>query len=879
MTRGPSTPTRWIRCAALLLAAAGSAACRDRPGAAPEYGVSLDLARDRAERISDLRYELFFSIPADRKAPVTGRATIRFALKDAGRPLALDFRGDSASIAEVTVNDAPARAVVRSGHVVIPRSALAAGPNTVSLRFTASDEALNRQDEFLYALFVPDRAATAFPSFDQPDLKARWTLALEVPAEWTALGNGELVARSIEGGRTTHRLGETQPISTYLFAFAAGKLRIDEASRDGRTLTLVHRETDSAKVARNREAIFDLHGAALRWLERYTGIPYPFGKFAFFAVPSFQFGGMEHPGAVWYRASSLFLDPSATRNQVLGRASVIAHETAHMWFGDLVTMRWFSDVWMKEVFANFMAAKIVTPSFPDVNHDLRFLLAHHPTAYGVDRTAGANPIRQELENLRQAGSLYGAVIYQKAPIVMRQLERLVGDSVFREGMRRYLSRYRFGNAAWPDLIAILDELTPEDLAAWSRAWVDEPFRPLIEATWSDSGLTVTQRDPLPERGLRWTQPVEIALGYRSGVEGVTAKLDAERVTVDLARKERPAWILPGADGVSYGRFALDSASRVALLVEAPRLSDPVMRAAAWLALWESLLQGQIPARVFLDRSLAALEREHDELIAQHLLGRVGATYWRFLPDSARRAVAPRVEAALWRGLARASTPGRKGAWWNALVSVSTTPQSLARLERVLTRREPPSGLPLAEPQYTALAEALAVRQVANAEALLDQEEKRITNPDRLARLRWVRPALSRDSAMRDSVFAALANVENRRRESWALDALGHLSHPLRARHAERYVDQGLGLVEEIQQTGDIFFPLSWLNALLDGHQSAAVAEKVVAFLAAHPELPPRLKGKVVQAADDLYRAARIVEGWRGPALEGETTGPALARAR
>ena len=125
-------------------------------------------------------------------------------------------------------------------------------------------------------------------------------------------------------------------------------------------------------------------------MEQYTGIPYAFGKFDFVLIPAFQFGGMEHAGKILYNASGLMLDESATQNQQLGRASVIAHETAHMWFGDLVTMRWFNDVWMKEVFANFMAAKIVNPSFPEVNHELRFLLSHYPAAYEVDRTPGTN---------------------------------------------------------------------------------------------------------------------------------------------------------------------------------------------------------------------------------------------------------------------------------------------------------------------------------------------------------------------------------------------------------------------------------------------------------------------------------------------------------
>src|SRR5207253_11244180 len=140
-----------------------------------------------------------------------------------------------------------------------------------------------------------------------------------------------------------------------------------------------------------------------------------------------------------------------------------------------------------EVFANFMAAKIVNPAFPAINHDLRFLFAHYPQAYEVDRTAGTNPIRQPLDNLNEAGSLYGAIIYQKAPIVMRQLERTIGAGPFREGLRTYLRAHAFGNATWTDLIDILDPLTPDDLRAWSHAWVDEAGRPDISVSLTSRG--------------------------------------------------------------------------------------------------------------------------------------------------------------------------------------------------------------------------------------------------------------------------------------------------------------------------------------------------------------------------------------------------------
>ena len=512
-----------IRGLGTMLATAALAASTmqlKRDGTPPEPGIPLTVAEDRAQRVSDLRYDLHFSIPATQSA-VTGRVAITFLLKDATRPLALDFtplkgvrsvRTGAGTIAPSTVTD----------HIVLAAETLREGRNEITLEFVAGDAALNRNPDFLYTLFVPARAHLTFPCFDQPDLKARWTLGLDVPAGWEAVANGAETARREADGRVHLTFAETEPLSTYLFAFAAGRFSIETAQRGARTFRMLHRETDAAKVARNRDAVFDLHASAIDWLERYTGIPYPWGKFDFLLVPSFQFGGMEHAGAIFYNSASVLLDPSATQNQKLGRASLIAHETAHMWFGDLVTMRWFNDVWMKEVFANFMAAKIVNPSFPEINHDLRFLLAHYPSAYDIDRTPGTNAIRQPLENLNEAGSLYGAIIYQKAPIVMRQLEGILGEAAFREGLQEYLRAHRFANASWPDLITLLDARTPEDLAAWSRAWVEEAGRPIVATELRvDNGRIATlafrQRDPEARRGLVWNQRLQVTLGLADGL--------------------------------------------------------------------------------------------------------------------------------------------------------------------------------------------------------------------------------------------------------------------------------------------------------------------------------------------------------------------------
>jgi aminopeptidase N len=328
MARAGLRRATWI---AIGLVATGG--CADAgPDTGP--GVPLALAQYRHRSIADLRYALAFDIPEQADRPIRGSMTATFTLREPA-PVVFDFAAPAEAVHRVIVDGSEVALEVGNGHLVLPSNATTAGANSVRIDFTAGDGPLNRNPDFLYTLFVPDRARTAFPCFDQPDLKARYTLQLTVPAGWAAVANGPLVQVDSTGTSTTYRFDETAPLSTYLFAFAAGRFTAEEAVRDGRTMHLYHRETDRERVARNRDAIFDLHAQAIRWLEEYTGIPYPFAKFDFVAIPAFQYGGMEHAGAILYRAGSLFLDESPTQNQLLGRASMIAHETSHMWFGDL----------------------------------------------------------------------------------------------------------------------------------------------------------------------------------------------------------------------------------------------------------------------------------------------------------------------------------------------------------------------------------------------------------------------------------------------------------------------------------------------------------------------------------------------------------------
>jgi aminopeptidase N len=833
---------------------------------APGAGVPLALAEERARRVTGLAYDLRFTIPAAQAEPINGRAIIRFNLADATRGLALDFEQPQASVVRLQAGGRDVAPRIVNGHLMLAAGDLRAGANEVTIDFVAGNAPLNRNPEFLYTIFVPARARQAFPCFDQPDLKGTYAVTLEIPEGWEGITNGALLDRQPVEGRVRLRFAQTKPIPTYLFAFAAGKFSVETAERKGRTFRMLHRETDAEKVARNRGAIFDLHAAALDWLERYTTIPYPFGKFDFVLVPSFQFGGMEHPGSIFYNASGLLLDPSATQNQMLGRASVIAHETAHMWFGDLVTMKWFNDVWMKEVFANFMAAKIVNPSFPEINHDLRFLFAHYPSAYDVDRTAGTNAIRQHLDNLNEAGSLYGAIIYQKAPIVMRQLEMIMGEEVFRDGLREYLKAHPFGNATWADLIALLDKRTPRDLTAWSRAWVEEPGRPIISTTGVDGGrgirLSFDQKDPSSPKGAIWSQPLSISIGQPDGIEHVTVDGGAGGFGVVHARPDSATapdsilYVLPNGKGIGYGDFVLDPASRTYLTAHLADVTDALTRGSALVALWEEMLGGRVPPATIVDMLAASLPRESDELNVQRMLSCLEQAFWKFLAADDRDGRAPAIERMLRAGLDAAKTSSLKSAWFNALRDMARTRDTLAWLERVWRKTENVPGLVLAEPDYITLALELAVREVPAWKAILDDQFTRIENPDRKARFAFVRPALSADLAERDAFFAQLNDVANRRREPWVLEGLAYMHHPLRAASAEKHIATSLAMLREIQRTGDIFFPKRWMDATLAGHRAPSAARVVRRFVDELPaDYPDRLRRIILSSADDLFRVS------------------------
>ena len=837
----------------------GTTGCSHLPDIEP--GVTLELAQFRKAQISDINYQLFFQIPETEADSIAASTTITFTMKEAGTDIQLDFRAPEDHLISLSINGQPADIMFEKEHIILPGRYLTNGENSVDIQFTAGESSLNRNPEYLYTLFVPDRARTAFPLFDQPDLKAVYDLTLDIPSSWEAISNGPISSVTEADSSKTLNFAPSDLISSYLFSFVAGDFQTVTQTVDDVEMTMLHRESDLEKAERNLDDIFTLHRASLEWLEEYTGIEYPFQKFDFALIPSFQYGGMEHVGAIQYRASSLFLDENPSDSQLLSRASLIAHETAHMWFGDLVTMEWFNDVWTKEVFANFMAAKIVNPNFPEIDHDLNFLLRHHPSAYSVDRTEGANPIRQNLENLNEAGQMYGAIIYNKAPIMMRQLELLVGEGAFREGLRDYLITHSFDNATWPDLITILDKFTDQDLNSWSDVWVNTSGRPHFSFESFEEKLD--GRDPLFYDVLIQTDPSGNDRVWPQQVGIWTISSDSSFKFFDILSDQQSKYAtlnelsvktkVFNANGRGYGLFP----ANLDALTYWESLRD-VRKGAQLVNLYENMLdQNSVNPISFYSELLRLIQVEDNQLLQNQLLGYIQTIYWDLLSDEMRQEISSETEQILWNEILGQSESSKKKLFFNAFRNIALTSEQIQKVYDIWSGNLEIDGLTLSESDYISMAGILAIKLPAQSSEILSIQTKQIENRDRKRRFEFIGPSLSADPQVRDAFFESLKDESNRQTESWVLSALGYLHHPLRVQESEKYILPSLELLQTIQTTGDIFFPKRWLDVTLSNYSSDSAVETVRTFLDERPDYNHQLKMKILQAADDLFRANTI----------------------
>ncbi len=823
-----------------------------------EKGISHELATYRKLQIDDVKYKLTFDIPESKSAIIPSKLKLSTTIKDLTNDLILDFNEKKSNIKSIIVNNKSIEILHKKEHLIIAKKHLYKGNNTIEIDFNAGEMSLNRNDEFLYTLLVPDRASTLFPCFDQPDIKANYTLTITAPKDWKVLCGAFETAQITKGSFIEHRFNETDKMSTYLFSFVAGKFSEEVQNPGAFEMRLLYRENNEEKIKESIDEIFNIHQKSIDYLEEYTSYKFPFQKMDFATIPPFQYGGMEHVGAIQYRESSLFLDKNATQNRKLGRAKLIAHETSHMWFGDLVTMKWFNDVWMKEVFANFMADKIMNPVFPEVNHGLQFAMSHYPSAYSEDRTQGTNAIRQNLDNLKNAGSLYGRIIYNKAPIMMRQLEYILGEEAFKEGMQAYIKTYANGNADWNELVAILDKKSPKDIKKWSEVWVNKSGRPLISDAieYKNGKITSFKIRQEAEDGTDklWTQSFSVGFVYENEIKTIDITLSGkEFVFNDAIGFDKPASIIYNYNGFGYGVFPVNEDT----IQFYSDLKDDLAKGYAYINLYENFLNKKITAKKAFTTFLNGMLVEKNELIANYLSGRVSSIYWSFFNQEQRIDVQQELERKVLNLLNSDSSKNLKRTIFGLYRSIAISKKGKETLYRLWAKKEKIKNLYISKNNFEGLATQLAIYKHPKATEILTEQLTRISNPDRLERFKWLLSSLSNDENIRDDFMKSLLLKENREKESWVQAALSNIHHPLRQKSGIKHFRSCLDILEEIQLTGDIFFPKGWLSSSVGRYNSKEAFNILQHFFKENPNYNPILRMKLLQTTDNLIRAQEI----------------------
>ena len=861
---------------------AALARSQTHPPAGYGDGVSRELARSRAARVSDLRYTLSFAL-ARGSHQMRGVEGLAFNLRETSTDLLMDYR--DGSLEEVMLNGHALSTDLHNGHLTLPAAKLQPGENTMTLTFISRVEtagaAITRYEdkedgnEYLYSLFVPMDASMAFPCFDQPDLKGRFTLSVGAPTGWTVISNTAPVRETTSGAVSETVFAETKPISTYLFAFAAGPWTKVHAT-PGLPDVYVRR----SQVKRAEPEVPELQTITrqgMMWLADYFHQPFPFPKYDMVLIPGFPFGGMEHAGATFLREDAILFRQAPTASDRFGRDITTLHELTHQWFGDLVTMRWFDDLWLKEGFAQYMAYRAMEALHPETDPWKHFFEDIKPQAYEIDETEGTTPIFQDIPNLRDAKSAYGAIVYQKAPAILKQLEFRLGPESFRRGLQIYLAQHAYGNAQWSDLIAALNTASGQDVRSWADAWVLRRGMPEVTANFSCSdgrltALSLNQRDVLPDNYV-WPISTNVLL-QRRAADGLSkslvvhATLDSAHAAIPIPRDTAcPAFIYANAGDNAYGRFLLDGQSAAYLApsdktdardVPLVRIRKPFLRSQLLTALWESVRTAKLSPSRFSQLALIDLAQEDDESISRILGGHLATAFHAYISPSGASALRATAYATARRRMLEAPTIGMRIVSLRTFVSLADAPRASSDLDELLTGRLAIPGLELRPLDRWNVVAKLISSGSPLAVGAFDAQQKADRSSDG-AKYAWAVQAGRPDAANKADYFAAytLSPKDTAAKpEDWLTQSLRDFNAWNQQQLTEPYLKRALDQLPEIKRDRKIFFLGAWLGAFLGSQTTPAALDDVHMWLA-RTDVDPDLRRKVLESADDLERAVRI----------------------
>jgi aminopeptidase N len=839
-----------------------------------------NLTRDDARARADLLHVESYDVQLDltdgggKPSERTFRSatTVRFTAR-AGSSTFIDVIADR--IHSVTLNG---RAVTVDDYRPEAGIALSelAEDNTLTvdadLLYTNTGEGLHRfvdpldGETYLYSQFETADAKRLYACFDQPDLKATFTFHVTVPEHWLASSNAALEREEeLRAGKVLH-FATTARISTYITALVAGPYHVVTDSHDGIDLGILCRKTLARHL--DTEEIFKITKQGFDWFHENFGVRYPFGKYDQAFVPEFNAGAMENAGCVTFREDYVFRS-RVTDARYERRATTILHEMAHMWFGDLVTMRWWDDLWLNESFAEYASVLCQTAATRWTDAWTTFANVEKTWAYRQDQLPSTHPIATDAPDVQTAEVNFDGITYAKGASVLKQLGAYVGVDAFLTGLRAYFTEHAYGNTTLADLLRALEESSGRNLGDWSKMWLETSGISALHAEVevdTDGRFTsfdIVQTAPTDVATSNTLRPHRLAIGLyeEQGDKLVRTKrveLDVagERTSVSqLLGVSRPALILVNDDDLTYCKVRLDEVSLRTLRGGAiAKLDSSLARALCWSAAWDMTRDGELAARDYVALVIAGAASEGDIGVMQSLTRQAMRALEIYVdPDWADQGYTALADAAL---TALSSTPPSSDhqlAWVHTLLSAARTEEQLAFARGLLDGSTRPDGLVVDDDLRWSVVQALSAHGMLGADEIEAELERdpSAAGQRNAATARALQPtaeakALAWERSVHDDTVA------NAMQEA----IIAGFAHPtqgeLLAPYVEKYFADVCGVwdrrTSELAQNVVVHLFPTWTSTISEATYDAATA-----FLA-QPDLPASLRRLVGEGRADVRRA-------------------------
>ncbi len=725
-------------------------------------------------------------------------------------------------------------------------------------RYSSSGEGLHRfrdpvDDEvYLYTQYEPADCRRAYPCFEQPDMKARWRFQVTAPDEWTVLSNGAEASRTPVEGGVRVAFAETPPLSSYITAVAAGPYhRVDGEWRSGsRRVPLGVLCRQSLAPHLDADGIIAVTRSGLDFFTTAFASDYPWGKYDQIFVPEYNLGAMENPGLVTFTEGHIFRGAS-TAAQHEARANTILHEMAHMWFGDLATMRWWDDLWLKESFADFMGSHAAVAAGVHPDAWVNFASRRKGWAYEQDQLPTTHPIVADIPDLEAAKLNFDGITYAKGASVLKQLVAFVGEDAFFRAAQGYFAAHAYGNTTLEDLLTALEAASSRDLHAWSAAWLETTGVSELRVE-RDPHPTVVQTDPRPHRITIGLYAFEgDALVRRAGVD---LDIAGERTPLRAPVLPDADLVLPNDDDRTYAKVRLDARSTDAVARGLSTLSDPLARSVVWAALWNAVRDAQLPVARYLDIVIRHAPVERSIALLTDAISHAGYAIAHYAPDGDRRALASRWLDAVWQAmLTAAAGSDSQLAWARAVGSAATYDDTHAADMAGILRGESPAPVGLALDPDLRWSWLRALSASGHGDDV-DADAELRADPTATGRVAY------------RAVRAARPDAEVKARawaDAWEDSELtnDHLDATIAGLRAgdqrallERFDEDYFARIRAVWDTRSIEIARRLVAGLFPASPSLDPADR---WLADNADAPPALRRIVIEQRDRLARALRV----------------------